>query len=105
MAHHRFETTLVLLMNENAVSRSGDALVQLGMGALVGKTGRGPQLQRAGALQDAGAICGIPTIALASGECARSSAYAARQSAASARRRLALWPKTRLANRAAHEIR
>jgi hypothetical protein len=35
-------------------------------------------------------------------KCASPSAHAARQSAASARRRLALWPKTILANEGAH---
>jgi hypothetical protein len=39
--------------------RSG-AFVQLGAGALVANTGLGPQRQRAGALQDAGAFAGHP---------------------------------------------
>jgi hypothetical protein len=41
-----------------AASRGGNALVPLGMGALVGKTSLGPQLQRAGALHDASRLSG-----------------------------------------------
>jgi hypothetical protein len=55
----RYGTTFGLLIGVDAGFRSSDALVPLGTGVLVGKTSFGPQLQRAGALQDASRLRGL----------------------------------------------